>query len=418
VSRILNRSNNKFNSKYVISLSAPRFFKKISNVQFRSSALRVLDHFIQLQKSINTEKGIVKKKDLHSLLEIFSQMISIKHRHNFVEINDVQTAITFYFHLAHCPQVSNLVNGDLSILFKTSTENLIDKKDGIQISNPAALQLDLVKEKFGSMLPNNSKEILKKLNSCMLLLSSFQARNKKITRRNIDNSYKLLRILLFRTQILEFDTIFDYFRLINSDVFKKMNLIKITGEAQSLLKKSIHIIADLRNTNSLIFPNDKLLKLGVNKFPILTLIKNIAQIYGLKNNIFTIKAEDMKKIIEIYEFLITKFRFFRDLRNFTPGELQKTYFNKFNFQISSRAQTFMFRLRRNLTISMNELVGRKEMLFNFSPLTSRIFTAIVTLGAFSAIRSKHEIVLIEDIKLGIRIYTYLLLDSDFKKEIL
>ncbi|MHA1300701.1 MAG: hypothetical protein ACTSO9_14895 [Candidatus Helarchaeota archaeon] len=418
MSRILNRSNNKFNSKYVISLSAPRFFNKIAKVQFRPTSLKVLNHFTGLQNSIASKKGTITKKDLFSLLEIFSQMISLRHGHNLVEVDDVQTAITFYYHLAHCSQVSPLIKGDFSILFKTSSSNQIKAKDKIHISKPAIQQLNLVKEKFGAMLEKRSDDILERLNSCILLLSSLQAKNDKITRRDVDKSYSLLRYLLFRTHILEFDTIYDYFRLINSDVFKKMNLIRITEDAHGLLKKSVHIVSDQYNSNSLIFPNDKLVKLAVNKFPILTLIKNIARIYGLKNNIFTIDTLHIKKILKIYEFLLNKFHFFKNLQNQTINDVQKLYSEKLNLDVPPKTQNFIFRLRRNLTISMNDLVGRKEMLFNFSPLTSQIFTSIITLGALCSCRFKHESILVEDIKLGIRIYTYLLLDSNFKDEIL
>ena len=116
--KILNYSNNTFNSKYASSLSAPRFFKKIASVQFRPTSQKVLANFTKVQKSVPQKSGIISTRDLYSLLEILSQTISLRHGHNSVEITDVKTAITFYYHLSHCPAVTPLINGDFSVLFK------------------------------------------------------------------------------------------------------------------------------------------------------------------------------------------------------------------------------------------------------------------------------------------------------------
>ncbi len=410
--KILNYGNSIYNSKYASSLSAPRFFKKIASLQFRSSSQKVLANFAKIQKSIPQKNEIVSTRDLYSLLEILSQTISLKHGHNSVEINDVKTAITFYYHLSHCPAISPIINGDFSVLFKTNSQDRNIAIKDLEISSPASQQLELVKDKFNKMLEEKSDELITQLNSSMLLLSGFHAKNNKITRKNIDDSYKLLRVLLLRTPILEFDTIYDYFRLINSDIYKKMNLIRITEDGLINLKNVIHLFADHKNSISKIFPNEKLLKIGVNKFPISTLIKNIAQIYGLKNNIFAIDTEHLKKVIGIYEQLLRKFKFFKPHKELTKEKILEIYSRRFNLEISPRTQNFLFRFRRNFTISMNDLVGRKEMLFNFSALTSQMFTSIVTISVLCASRFNHEAILLEDIKHAIRIYTFLLLDSD------
>ncbi|MFX1450181.1 MAG: hypothetical protein ACFFCM_05030 [Promethearchaeota archaeon] len=415
--KILNYNNNIYNSKYASSISTPRFFKKIANAQFRQTSQKVLDHFTKVQKSVSDKNGLVSTRDLYSMLEILSQTISLKHGHNSVEIEDVKTAITFYYHLSHCPAVTPLINGDFSVLFKINSTDKDSSIKELELSTPAYQQLELVKDKFNKMLEEKSDELIQQLNSCILLLSGFNTRNKKITRKDIDDSYKLLRILLFRTPILEFDTIYDYFRLINSDIYKKMNLIKITEETQINLKNIIHLFADHKNSNSNIFPNDKLLKLGVNKFPISTFIKNLAQIYGLKNNIFAIDKEHLKNVIGIYELMLKKFHVFDSFQKITKEKILELYSNKFNLQISPRTQNFLFRFRRNFTISMNELVGRKEMLFNFSAMTSQMFTSIVTISALCASRFNHDAIMLDDIKQAIRIYTFLLLDSDLKSDI-
>ncbi|NVM03572.1 MAG: hypothetical protein HWN67_14680 [Candidatus Helarchaeota archaeon] len=415
--KIVNYSNNTFNSKYASSLSAPRFFKKIASIQFRPSSQKVLSNFTKIQKSIPQKTEIISTRDLYSLLEILSQTISLRHGHNSVEIKDVKTAITFYYHLSHCPAISPIINGDFSVLFKTNSQDKDNSIKKLEISTPATQQLELVKDKFNKMLEEKSNELIKQLNSCMLLLSGFKAKNNKITRKDIDESYKLLRVLLLRTPILEFDTIYDYFRLINSDIYKKMNLIRITEEGLVNLKNIIHLFADHKNSKSKIFPNEKLLKLGVNKFPISTLIKNIAQIYGLKNNIFAIDSEHLKKVINIYEQILKRFQFYKPHQEVTKEKLLEIYSKKFNLQISPKTQNFLFRFRRNFTISMNELVGRKEMLFNFSALTSQMFTSIVVISALCASRFNHEEILLEDIKHAIRIYTSLLLDFDLKDKL-
>ena len=82
------------------------------------------------------------------MLEILSQTISLKHGHNLVEVNDVQTAITFYFHLAHCSTVSPLIKGDFSVLFKSNTSSELKSKDSVKVSKPALQHLNLVLEKF------------------------------------------------------------------------------------------------------------------------------------------------------------------------------------------------------------------------------------------------------------------------------
>ncbi|MHA1894241.1 MAG: hypothetical protein ACTSX4_07065 [Candidatus Helarchaeota archaeon] len=398
-----------------LSFSAPELFKKINKLKLQKDSQKMLDIFTESQNIIINDNEYINKQSLFNFLSLLSRSFSLKKGHKEVNASEVKTALILYYHLTHSHNLGGLIKGDASSLYKYSEEDCNIKKDVI-VSTPALNRLETFMQRLKNYMPKKSATFREQIKSAILILASILGDRDVITRKNIDDSYNLLRILIFRTPLNEYEVLGDFFQLLNTDAYKKMNAVKIPHVSLNKIKHTIHFLQGRKLSNENIFPNPELKKIGISKFPIESVIYNLSQIYGLRFANREITPSDMEIILNSFEKILLKFDFSypNSFTSFPLCNLEELYKHAFNFKISSGAKELLMRIRRSLSAAISKLVGRNEYVFNFSAEIPRIISSIYTLGSLYTYRMNHRKIDVHEIKQGIRAYYFLLNRFDFQ----
>jgi len=391
------------NTPFVL-VSASDFIKKMNRLKYQEQAKDLLQNFAKTQESF------VNKQELFNFLSIISESISLKRGHDKVMPKDTKTALVFYYTLSHCSNIDKYIQGDKTIIYKHAEADPVLPEE-VQLTLPALKRFKVIKTRLASLLDKRSMGKQEELEASILTLARLISREKEISRKTLDSSYNLLRILLFRTPLEEFDAANDFFHLLTSRKLFKMNTVKIQKKLEIRFMDTFHHIEGKRLAKDNIFPTLELERIGITKYPINTLFVTMAQLHGLRRNVDQVTVDDYNDVMEHFERLLSKFDFERRYYSIRPFcSMKKLYENAFNYGFKDDAKELIFRIRRSLTNSMINIVGKREFLFSHSNLVAKIITNIVTLSAIASYRriENHSDITVRDVKQGIRAFYFLL----------
>ncbi|NHI93689.1 MAG: hypothetical protein EAX96_14480 [Candidatus Lokiarchaeota archaeon] len=398
-----------------LSFSAPDLFKKINKMKLEKDSQKMLNIFTESQNIIiNNDNEFVNRQTLYNFLSFLSKSFSLKKGQcKEVEPTEIKTALILYYHLTHSQNLQGLIKGDASALYKYSEDD-ININENVIISTPALNRIETLMERLKNYIPKKSGDFKEQIKSAIMILASILGKDV-ITRKNIDDSYNLLRILIFRTPLDELEVLGDFFQLLNTDIYKKMNHVKISHHVHNKLKQTVHFEKGRKLSHENIFPNSNLRKIGISKFPIESVIHNLTQIYGIRFGNYTISESDVYNIIDSFEKILLKFDFSypASFTAFPLCSLDDLYQHAFNFEMTPEAIELLFRIRRSLSAAVSKLVGRNEYVFNYSAQVPRILTTIYTLSSLYTYRMNHRIIDVYQIKQGIKAYYFILKKFEF-----
>ena len=391
-----------------LSFSAPELFKKMNKMKLDKNSEKMLDIFTSSQNVLIDENEWINKDSLFSFLSLLSKSFSLKKGLNIVKPPEARTALILYYHLTHSPNLTSIIKGDSSVLYKADLEKNCINNDMV-VSSPALKRLDTFMERITNYIPKKSILFRKQIKSSILMLAGILGENS-ITRKNIDDSYNLLRILIFRTPLNEYEVLGDFFQLLNTEIYKRLSSIRIGFDLLNHLKQTFHYRESRRLSAEGKFPNPSLQKFGISKFPIEAFIYNIAEIYGLRNKIAQVKLADMDKLMEHVEKILLNydFSFPGSFTSFPLCTLRDLYKHAFNFDITPSGKELLFRIRKSLTAAVSKMVGRNEYVFNYSGRVPRVISSIYTLASLYTYRMNHRVIDVEEIKYGIRGFYFFL----------
>lgn len=374
----------------------------MSQLKYQESARAILENFTNMQSSTS-------KKQLFNFLSIMSESFSIKRGHKQVEPGDSKTAMIFYYILSHCSNITRLIAGDKTIIYKHSESDAIPEE--VQLTLPALKRFEVIKSRLNSLLDKRSAWKKGELESSILILASIIAKNQEINRKILDDSYNLFRIFLFRSPMDEFDTLHDYFHILTSKDLLRLNQVKVQKRLELGFSKTFHYAQGKRLYEEGLFPSKDLELLGVTRFPLNTLFITLAQLHGMRKGLQQVTIESFKDILDRFQNLLLKYDFDRQISAIHPlCSIKMLYEHGFVYKISEKAKDLLFHFRRSLTNSMINLVGKREFLFSHSNLVAKVVTGVTILGAVSSYRriENHDDITIDDIKKSIRAFYNLL----------
>ena len=171
-----------------LSFSAPELFKKMNKMKLDKDSEKMLDIFTSSQNVLVDENEWINKDSLFSFLSLLSKSFSLKKGLNVVEPTEARTALILYYHLTHSQNLTSIIKGDSSVLYKADLVKNNINKDMI-ISSPALKRLESLMERLRNYIPKKSIIFRKQIKSAILILSGILG-EETITRKNIDDSYR------------------------------------------------------------------------------------------------------------------------------------------------------------------------------------------------------------------------------------
>ena len=368
-------------------------------------------HIAEMEKT----KGLsIKGKWYRSLLSLFSRVISERRNHKTVEELDVEAAVVLHHYLITRPQIARMVEDGRLAFFKQQVKTVKEFYEsliGIDVGPQELDRLDEIRRntfRFISEIeeipPDTVSEIVSTIVDVVMMFMYLFVSNEeksKIDIEDINRAYRLFRMITFRTPLLDFDTLYDLYRLLQTNIYVRMDQLEISSTSEEHLQEIVKKEMDIKEDKNI-------QKTSSNWEDILKgCILSIAQIYGVKRNGLRIGKRHLDNAIIIYHRLVNKL-----IEDFNSKERESLYGFMRNLSFSLESENALAGYRRWLLSAISAAAG-SGAIFKYSSFVFKQSRMVALFSAIMAYKNKHQAVTVDDIKKGTQVYAHVLLDLDF-----
>ncbi|MFX1485742.1 MAG: hypothetical protein ACFFBS_01310 [Promethearchaeota archaeon] len=369
---------------------------------------------IQIAEMEKTKGLSVKGKWYCSLLSLFSRVIAERRSHKTVEELDVEAAVVLHHYLITRPQIARMVEDDRLGFFKQQVKTATEFYESLIGIDVGPQELDRLAEirsntfRFVSEIeeipPDTVSEIVSNIEDVVMMFMYLLVSNEeksKIDIEDINRAYRLFRMITFRTPLLDFDTLHDLYRLLQTNIYSKMDRLEISSTSEEYLQEIVKKEMDIKEDKDL-------QKESSNWEDILKgCILSIAQIYSVKKNGLKIGKRDLDNAVSIYHRILNKL-----IEDFDAKEKESLYGFIRNLSFSLESENALAGYRRWLLSAISATAG-SGAIFRYSSFVFKQSRMVALFSAIMAYKNQHEVVTVDDIKKGTQVYTHVLLDFDF-----
>ncbi|MFX1362441.1 MAG: hypothetical protein ACFE7A_03210, partial [Promethearchaeota archaeon] len=363
--------------------------------EFTPKAEALLNRFASIQiAEIERTKGLSIKANWHrSLLFLFSKIISERRGHKTVEELDVETAVVLHHYLVTRPQIDRMVEEGRLGFFKQQIRTVKEFYQSLIGTSIGPQELDRLAEIKGNMFRFISEikeipldkvsEIVSSIEDTIMMLIHILVSNEEkwsVEIEDINRAYRLFRMIAFRTPLLDFDTLYDLYRLLQTNIYVRMEQLEISSKSeerfQEIVKNEMGIKED-RN----------LRKIGSNWVDILKgCILSIAQIYCVKRGGLKVDKRHADYAIGIYHKILS-----RIIEDFDDKEKESLYDFIRSLSLSLESENALAGYRRWLLSAISAAAG-SGAIFKYSSFVFKQSRMVALFSAIMAYKNRHEVV--------------------------
>ncbi|MFX0096775.1 MAG: hypothetical protein ACFE7E_03360 [Candidatus Hodarchaeota archaeon] len=383
---------------------------------FTPKAEALLNRFASIQiAEIERTKGLPIKANWHrSLLFLFSKIISERRGHKMVEELDVETAVILHHYLVTRPQIARMVEEGRLGFFKQQVRTLNEFYQSLVGTSIGPQELDRLAEIKGNMFRFISEieempldkvsEIVSSIEDTIMMLMYTLVSNEEkwsVEIEDINRAYRLFRMIAFRTPLLDFDTLYDLYRLLQTNIYVRMEQLEITSESEERLQEIVESEMGIKEDKNL-------QKVGSKWKDILKgCILSIAQIYVVKKSRLRIDNRHADYAVGAYHKIASKI-----IEGFDDKEKESLYEFIRNLNFSLESENALAGYRRWLLSAISAAAG-SGAIFKYSSFVFKQSRMVALFAAIMAYKNKHDVVTIDDVKKATQVYAHVLLDLDF-----
>jgi len=398
-------------------LKPPReLYVILALTEFTPKAEALLNRFASIQiAEIERTKGLSIKANWHrSLLFLFSKIISERRGHKTVEELDVETAVVLHHYLVTRPQIARMVEEGRLGFFKQQIRTVNEFYQSLIGTSIGPQELDRLTEIKGNMFRFISEikeisldkvsEIVSSIEDTIMMLIYMLVSNEErwsVEIEDINRANRLFRMIAFRTPLLDFDTLYDLYRLLQTNIYVRMEQLEISSNSEERFQEIVE--------NEMGIKEDKnLRKIGSDWEDILKgCILSIAQIYSVKKSGQKIDKRHADYAVGVYRKIVSKI-----IEGFDNKEKESLYDFIRNLSFSLESENALAGYRRWLLSAISAAAG-SGAIYKYSSFVFKQSRMVALFSAIMAYKNKHEVVTIDDIKKATQVYAHVLLDLDF-----